>query len=132
KMNTVSESINKSIKSGYKKDFLIQDDQLTFEGARRSYRPEEVRIQNFYRFEGESDPADNSILYLLRTKDGTKGTLLDAYGPYADPSITRFVKKVEEIHKKQPGESSDPRKNMLLAAAILGGAYLILRLLTRE
>jgi len=132
KMNTVSESINKAVKSGYRKDFLVENDALTYEGAKKSYRPEEVRIRNFYRFEGESDPADSSILYLLKTSDGTMGTLLDAYGMYADPSIALFVKKVQEIHKKLPGEKTGIKKDMLIIAAVLGGAFLALQLLCRE
>jgi hypothetical protein len=64
------------------------------------YLPEEVHIVDFFRFEGESDPADNSILYAIETNDGTKGTLIDAFGPYADAGVTKFMKEVEDITKK--------------------------------
>ena len=55
---------------------------------------------NFFRFEGESDPDDNAILYVIETNDGTKGTLIDAYGVYNDAKVTQFMKEVESIHKK--------------------------------
>jgi len=45
----------------------------------KNYRPEEICIINFYRFEGQSDPADNAILYVIETNDGSKGTIIDAY-----------------------------------------------------
>ena len=65
----------------------------------KKYSPDKVEIVNFFRFEGASDPADNAILYAIKTKDGTKGTLTDAYGPYADPHISKFMKQVEDISK---------------------------------
>lgn len=101
-MNTISECINSAIKEGYTRDFFISGPGLSFSGAERLYAPDEVIIKNFYRFEGESDPADSAILYLLKTRDGAQGTLLDAYGVYADEDIAAFVKEVNEIHKNRP------------------------------
>ncbi|MBO9596010.1 MAG: hypothetical protein J7599_24115 [Niabella sp.] len=101
-MNTISECIRNAVKTGYTHDFFITEEGLSYNGAGKIYAPEEVTIKNFYRFEGESDPADNAILYLMRTQDGIKGTLLDAYGPYAEARITRFVKKVSDIQKQAP------------------------------
>ena len=57
-------------------------------------------LKIFFRFEGDSDPADNSILYVVETNDGTKGTLIDAYGPYADPKVSKFMQQVDDIQKK--------------------------------
>ncbi|SDD87441.1 hypothetical protein [Niabella drilacis] len=103
KMNTISECINNAIKEGYTRDFFISSPGLSHNGTERLYAPEEVIIKNFYRFEGESDPADSAILYLLKTRDGTRGTLLDAYGVYSDEDIAAFIKEVNEIHKNSPG-----------------------------
>lgn len=66
----------------------------------RIFKPEEVKILNFYRFEGESDPEDSSILYAIETLDGERGTLVDAYGPYSDIHVNNFVREVEDIQKK--------------------------------
>jgi hypothetical protein len=41
-----------------------------------------------------------SILYVIETSDGRKGTLIDAYGLYADDNIGEFMKEVEDIQKK--------------------------------
>ncbi|MCD2421551.1 hypothetical protein LQ567_02180 [Niabella pedocola] len=101
-MNTISECIRNAVKTGYTHDFFITEEGLSYSGAGKIYIPGEVTIKNFYRFEGESDPADNAILYLMRTTDGVRGTLLDAYGPYAEARITRFVKEVSDIQKQAP------------------------------
>jgi len=64
------------------------------------YSPAEVKVVNFFRFEGISDPDDMSILYVIETSDGRKGTLVDAYGLYADDNIGQFMVEVEDIQKK--------------------------------
>lgn len=51
---------------------------LTLRG--RVYRPGEVRIIRTYRFEGESDPGDEAIIYIVKTNDGRMGFCIDGYG----------------------------------------------------
>jgi hypothetical protein len=55
---------------------------------------------NFFRFEGQTDPADSSIMYVIETKDGAKGTLVDGYGLSADTDTSEFILKVENMEKK--------------------------------
>lgn len=99
-MKTLSSTINKLKEEGYKEDFQVTREGLSAFNEEKYYRPDEIRITNFYRFEGTSDPADNSILYAVETHDGRKGTLVDAYGAYSDSDATRFIVEVEEIQKK--------------------------------
>jgi hypothetical protein len=99
-MTTLVSSLNKLVLQGFTEDFKATEMGLLSLQSERKYAPEEIEIVNFFRFEGASDPADNSILYVIQTNDGIKGTLTDAYGPYADPQVTRFMKEVEEITKK--------------------------------
>ena len=73
------------------------------------FSPEQVRIINFYRFEGESDPSDNAILYVVETSTGEKGTLTDAYGVYTDLKVSEFVKQIEEIQKANTNPPIDGR-----------------------
>ena len=102
-MSTLLTCMNKAKEDGYKESFSVTEQGLTKtdEEGSRFYTPEETTIDNFYRFEGESDPDENSILYLIHTTDGEKGTLLNTYGMYADPLISPFIEKVEEISKKE-------------------------------
>ena len=68
------------------------------------YQPHQVKVVDFFRFEGPSDPGDESILYAIETDDGGKGTLVDSFGPDSDVHLTSFMQKVEEISKKIDGE----------------------------
>jgi hypothetical protein len=99
-MTDLSECHHRMLEKGYTLDFKITEEGLTFPGAEKVYKPEEVNIVNYFRFEGISDPDDMEILYVMETNDGKKGTLVDAFGPYADPHVARFLIEVENIHKK--------------------------------
>jgi hypothetical protein len=99
-MNTLSECINDAVKKGYKENFKISGNKMQTEDKKSSYRAENTVISNFYRFEGNSDPQDNAVLYLIKTEDGKKGILIDAYGAYADENISNFIGEVDEIQKK--------------------------------
>jgi hypothetical protein len=99
-MKTLASCLNKLVLDGYTEDFNAGERGLLSLQHERLYDPHHVKIVNFYRFEGASDPADNSILYVIETNDGVKGTLVDAYGPYADPKVQKFMEEVESINKK--------------------------------
>jgi len=98
-MKTLASCINRLVQDGYDEDFKVAKNGLWSVHGKKCYQPDEVHIVNFFRFEGASDPADNSILYAIETDDGTKGTLTDAFGPYADENVNKFLKNVEDIKK---------------------------------
>lgn len=99
-MKSLATCLNGMITEGYAEDFKVTDQGLESLNHHNHYKAEEIQIVNFFRFEGESDPDDNAILYVIETNDGTKGTLVDAYGVYNDAKVTRFMKDVETIQKK--------------------------------
>ena len=99
-LNTMVDCVNSLVRNGFTEDFKARQSGLESLSSHTVYKPNEIRILNFYRFEGESDPADNSILYAIETSDGKRGTLVDAYGHYADSKVTRFMHEVDEIQKK--------------------------------
>ncbi len=72
----------------------------------KCYQPEELKIIRTYRFEGESDPGDSSILYVIEANDGKVGYSLDAYGVYSnhdDSNYDDFIRKIpmEERDEQQ-------------------------------
>lgn len=99
-MNTLTSCVNKVVKDGFSDSFNVTSRGLFSCSKDRYYTPEEVKVINFYRFEGQSDPADNAIMYVIETADGSRGTLIDAYGPYADDKVNVFMKAVEDVNKK--------------------------------
>jgi hypothetical protein len=49
-------------------------------GRGKTYQPEDLKIIKTFRFEGESNPDDSSVLYLIEANDGLIGYTLDSYG----------------------------------------------------
>ena len=88
-------------KDGFTQDFNVVDGRLQTIGSDsdKTYAPDEVTIVDFYRFEGESNPDDTSILYAIEAHDGVKGTIASAYGVYADTDTDDFLKKAEDHGK---------------------------------
>ena len=60
----------------------------------RTFKADELTIRGFYRFEGVSDPDDMAIVYAIESRDGTRGTLVDAFGVYANPAVGRILERV--------------------------------------
>lgn len=105
-MKTLASCLNKLTLDGYTENFKASEKGLLSLQQEKIYEPGQIHVANFYRFEGASDPADNSILYAIETDDGVKGTLVDAYGPYADGKVVSFMEEVEELHKKTSPEGA--------------------------
>jgi hypothetical protein len=59
-------------------------------------RSEDVVIREVHRFEGESDPDDMTVVYVLESKDGTRGVLVDAFGIYADPEVGALLSTIPD------------------------------------
>ena len=84
-MDTMSEVINKLRGQGYTEDLNMQQNSLECRnGDFRIYHDEFV-IDKVYRFEGESDPADEATVYAISSsKHGIKGILVNGAGIYTD------------------------------------------------
>ena len=102
-MTTYSQVLNQLPAKGYGQELSIKRAGASFDGSDEIYQPEQLRIVKVYRFEGESDPADMAVIYLLHGA-GEKGFLLNAYGTYSDEDnqyYDDFIKRVpiEELEE---------------------------------
>jgi hypothetical protein len=77
---TLSQRMNELKEDGYTSDFNLEDDKIKDKSKDTSYLPDDFNVDKVYRFEGMTNPADNSILYALTTSNGRKGLLVDGYG----------------------------------------------------
>lgn len=94
---TLSEAVNDLQKRGYTHDFNIEGGCLRCAGLPQPLQPEDFEIDAVYRFEGETDPGDENILYAISAKNsGIKGLLVNAYGPYGDALSNELVAKLNK------------------------------------
>lgn len=92
--DTVNAALNGLKAKGYVEDFNLAPDCIECKSQQLTLHPSDFVIDEFHRFEGDSNPDDNSIVYAISSKDGLKGTLLDAYGPYSDSLSEEMIEKL--------------------------------------
>lgn len=78
--DTLSEAVNQLTSNGFKEDFEAGSDHFVANYSKRRYMPHELKVVAQFRFEGDTDPNDSSLLLALEAADGTKGTLVMSYG----------------------------------------------------
>lgn len=81
---TLLDALNDLISRGYTEDFNVDEDMMQDREKDIKMAVDEFEIDEFYRFEGESNPSDMSILYAISSeKFNLKGTLVSAFGTYS-------------------------------------------------
>jgi hypothetical protein len=92
--DTLVDALNDLRKRGYEVDFSTQTVCLYCGDLDIRLYPEEFHVDEVYRFEEDSNPDDNSILYAISASRGMKGTLVDLYGAYSDNLSFDMAKKL--------------------------------------
>lgn len=95
--DTMIEAIAGLKEKGYTYDFNMLSNGLEgkVEGETMVLSPKQFDIVEVHRFEGMSNPSDNSILYAIESEGGLKGTLVSAYGVYADAMSSEMIEKLD-------------------------------------
>jgi hypothetical protein len=96
--DTLSEAINGLKKRGYTEDFNLNPHCIVCGALELQLHPEQFVVDEYHRFEGASNPSDNSIVYAIHSNDGLKGVLVDAYGVYSENLTENMAKKLRVMH----------------------------------
>lgn len=96
---TLSEALSDLAKRGYTHNFNIQCDAIECKALTLMLKPEDFEIVEFYRFEGDSNPDDEEIVYAIESKNRIKGVLVNAFGTYADPISDQILQKLNVERK---------------------------------
>lgn len=97
--DTVTEAVNGLRSRGYDIDFNIAFDKLVCSENKYCLKPDEFEITEVHRFEGDSNPDDEDVVYAVESKDGkVKGVITSAFGLYADPVSDKIIQKLS-MHK---------------------------------
>ncbi|WP_295719374.1 phosphoribosylpyrophosphate synthetase [Mucilaginibacter sp.] len=80
---------------GYTANLSLEGDTIDDKAQGIHMGEEDFVIDEFYRFEGASNPDDMSIVYAVSSqKYNLKGVLVNAYGTYADDSSSAIHAKL--------------------------------------
>ena len=94
--DTVVEAVKGLKERGYTIDFNLEQDAISCHTGK--LRPSEFAIAEVYRFEGDSDPADEAVVYAIESRDGRKGVLVNGFGISSEEIGEEMVEKLSVRH----------------------------------
>lgn len=96
--DTMAEALQGLKQRGYQIDFNLKADRIYCDKTPLSLQASEFEITEIYRFEGDSDPADEAVVYAIESRKGEKGVLVNGFGPSADEIGEEMVEKLKVRH----------------------------------
>lgn len=93
---SLAEATENLIKDGYTINFRVNDEGKLIDNKQVEFNPAQVKLNEFHRFEGVSNPADSSILYAVETDSGLKGLVVDSFGADGSEITSDFMNKVKQ------------------------------------
>jgi hypothetical protein len=95
--NTVTEAMADLAKRGYTHNFSIADgeDCIVCHAHEVKLSPNDFVIDEVYRFEGQTDPGDEMIVFAVASdKFKIKGIIVNAFGMYSDSISASLIEKL--------------------------------------
>jgi hypothetical protein len=92
--DTVTDALKGLKLRGFAVDFNIAFDKIICSNNETVLNPHEFEIVEVYRFEGNSDPADEAVVYAIESNKGHKGVLVNGYGPSSESMSSEMAKKL--------------------------------------
>lgn len=90
--DTVTAAVSDLRERGFTADFNLSETCLVL--GDEQLDPSSFEIVEFYRFEGDTDPADEAVVYGVEGKRGQKGILVTGYGASSEGLSSEMVKKL--------------------------------------
>lgn len=95
-METLSAAVRRLQHAGYVGNwYSIEGGRLRCDEFDLEAAPSELRVDEVVRFEGTSDPGDESILYALTAPQGHRGLFSAIYGPDMSPGDVAVVHQLD-------------------------------------
>jgi len=91
--DTVTEAVNDLRRRGFTVDFNLEENCIVCND--KKFNPDDFEIVEVHRFEGDTDPSDEAIVYAIESKGGMKGILVNGYGISADPMSADMAGKLQ-------------------------------------
>jgi hypothetical protein len=97
---TLSETLNGLKQAGYLLDFNTKEDCIVCHHTNTILSPDDFEIDKVFRFEGESNPADEAIVYAISSRTfNVKGILVNGYGISSDEVSAALVEKLNSNNR---------------------------------
>jgi hypothetical protein len=97
---TVSVALEELKEKGYTVDFNNQESRII-------NSPEEFTIEHVYRYEGESDPGDEAMVFGIKSSAGEKGVFVAGPSAFTENSAAMVLNELSIKNKKNPEENPE-------------------------
>ncbi|MDO7852471.1 phosphoribosylpyrophosphate synthetase [Hymenobacter convexus] len=77
---------------GYVHDYNLTGAQQPNPNLDIRVNPARFHIREVYRFEGDSNPADECVIYAIESDSAVKGVLINGYGSDDDARVSELVR----------------------------------------
>lgn len=94
---SLSLAINALTKAGFTDGFKAVGTKFIATNSDNKYLPSELSIVHTYRFEGMTNPQDDSIVFGVEADDGVKGTLVMSYSSKHNQNV-ELIKQIPEAN----------------------------------
>ncbi|HNQ26829.1 MAG TPA: hypothetical protein PKL92_02810 [Aquaticitalea sp.] len=85
---TVIEALDKLRKKGYTVDFNLQDVAI-------ASHPENYKITEIYRYEGDTDPDEESFVFGIEANTGEKGVFVMGAAAASEGNVAKFLHDID-------------------------------------
>jgi hypothetical protein len=89
---TVTQALEDLKKKGYLIDFNLNENCIVSEHG--NFGADDFKIVEIYRYEGDSNPEDESAVYAIESSSGLKGVLVTSYGTSAEKCTAEILNKL--------------------------------------
>jgi hypothetical protein len=104
-VETLHAAVERLERAGYADALRASADGFLEERSGRIHLPETLIVDEIVRFEGDSDPADEAVLYALHSEDeSVRATFVATFGPSADPVSGPLIRRLDTGERtRRPG-----------------------------
>jgi hypothetical protein len=81
---TVSKALDQLNEKGFTFDFNLNEDLIR-------KNPEKFEIVHVYRYEGDSDPGDEAVVYGIKSTSGKKGVYVAGFSANSDSETAKIL-----------------------------------------
>ncbi|MET0759962.1 MAG: hypothetical protein ABWZ56_06050 [Flavobacterium sp.] len=84
---TVSEALNELNEKGFTIDFNLHEEDI-------KKNPHQYVIEHVYRYEGDTDPGDEAVVYGIETSSGQKGVFVAGFAANSENDAARILNEL--------------------------------------
>ena len=94
-LESLSHAIERLARRGFTQGLRVEEGRLRDPTTGQVYEPELLAVDEMVRFEGDSDPDEQAVLFALRTPGGEPlGTFASAFGAALPPEQGEVIRRL--------------------------------------